>query len=180
MPSTSRVGIQAVIVAANIWIRNERRTRLSAGAVAAFSIAFAAIVFLIPAHPHFQRARGEYVVELAFILGVAAIFALLARRIACSGLLLASERVVVRGLVRTKSFSLADVEGVSPGVLHGFGNKGTPCPMVRVRHARPAGVWALGQEGWRSNRAYLEALEPLCDELNQLLESLRSAALSTT
>ena len=49
--------------------------------------------------------------------------------------------------------------------------------MLQRKHGRSIGVWALGREGvvWRFGR-YQHEMEPLCDELNVVLSTVRASS----
>jgi hypothetical protein len=115
----------------------------------------------------------------AFFLGMAALGLLLAHRLRQAGVWLGPDRVVVRNPLRTWMIPLSDATGFAGGVAAGGGN-GTPCPLLRRRHGRPVGIWALGREGvvWHFGR-YQYELEPLCDQLNVVLADL-TAGFETT
>jgi hypothetical protein len=99
---------------------------------------------------------------------------LLAKRLRQAGVWLGADGIVVRNPLRTWTVPINDVDSFAADVASGGGN-GTPCPLLRQRHGRPIGVWALGREGvvWRFGR-YQHELEPLCDQLNAVLADLKA------
>jgi hypothetical protein len=156
-------------IAPGRWIRKTKRTRGGAFFALAFALAWAAIFFVALGNPHLDKTAGEYIGFGVFFFGGAAIGVLYARRVSRAGLLVTRDGVVIRGPVKTWTVSLADAETFEPGVQPGLRN-GTPCPMLKRKSGRPVGVWALGHEGLVSRyRRYLQDLEPLCDELNEVL-----------
>jgi hypothetical protein len=159
-------------VATRTWIRRRGRTRFAATFAAVWSLGIGATP-LLAGNPHLLATSTDYLAAGMFFLAFACPGLLLARRVATAGLWLGPDGVVVRGPLRTRSVPLADAQTFAPGVQNGARN-GTPCPMLSRRNAAPIGVWALGREGlvFRFDR-YLADLQPLCDELNKLLESLR-------
>jgi hypothetical protein len=84
------------------------------------------------------------------------------------------DQIVIRNPFRTWTIPIDDADSFAEGVASGSGN-GTPCPLLRRRHGRPVGVWALGGDGviGRFGR-YVRDLQPLCDELNAALASLKT------
>jgi hypothetical protein len=109
-----------------------------------------------------------------FFLGLAAVGLLFARRLTRTGLWLGADGIVVRNPLRTVSVPIDDADSFITGVARG-GTNGTPCPLLRRRHGSAVGVWALGREGvvWRFGR-YERGFQPLCDELNAVLQSLKA------
>lgn len=171
------VGPDTVEVARSAWIRNRRRTRAWAAIAALWSLAFACLLF-ISGDFHSQMPLGEYVGLGAFYFGIGAVGMAFAGRVAKAGLWIGPDGIVVRGPFRTHSVSLAAAEVFVPGLQGGAGN-GTPCPMLERRDGRPVGVWALGRRNvvFRYRRLFQE-IQPLCDELNELVTALQSGSLS--
>jgi hypothetical protein len=166
-----------VEVARCAWIANRRRTRVWAAVAVLWSLVFAGSLF----------ATGylQWPMPLAVGLGVGAVYfgiaglgLAFARRVARAGVWLGPEGIVVRGPFITHTVSFADAEEFVPGLQGGAGN-GTPCPTLKRRPGRLVGVWALGRRNivFRYPRLFGE-IQPLCDELNELLEALRSESRS--
>jgi hypothetical protein len=165
------LGPDTVEVARSAWIRNRRRTRVWAALAALWSVVFACLLF-VPGN----RSLGGYVVLGALYFGIAALGLIFARRVATAGVWIGSEGIVVRGPFRTQSVRLADAQTFVPGLQGGAGN-GTPCPTLKRRGGRAVGVWALGRRNivFRYQRLFGE-IQPLCDELNELLTTVQSAS----
>jgi hypothetical protein len=167
-------GPAPVAVAPNVWIRNLRRTRSAAGVSIALSLVFIGIFFF--PNPHLHKTLADNLMLAAFCFGIGALGLTLARRVAAAGVRIGPQGVEVRGPLKMRRVPLAEADCFVPGVLAGLGN-GTPCPMLKRTYAQSVGVWALGREGlvFRYGH-YLQELQPLCDELNELLKSVRSTA----
>jgi hypothetical protein len=165
------LGPDTVEVARSAWIRNRRRTRVWAALAVLWSVVFACLLF-IPGN----LSLGGYVALGALYFGIAALGLVLARRVARAGVWIGPEGIVVRGPFRTQWVRLADAETFVPGLQGGAGN-GTPCPTLKRRGGRAVGVWALGRRNivFRYQRLFGE-IQPLCDELNELLTTMQSAA----
>jgi hypothetical protein len=177
MPSLWRarqvVGSDRVEVARGVWIRNRRRTRAWAAIAVLWSVVFACLL-LIPGDPHRHRTLGDYLGLGAVYFGIAAVGIAFARRVARAGVWIGPDAIVVRGPFRTQSVALDDAEVFVPG-LQGGGGNGTPCPMLERRGGRAVGVWALGRRNiWFRYRRLCQEIQPLCDELNALVEAVRS------
>jgi hypothetical protein len=165
----------ASAVAPNVWIRNTRRTRIAATVAGALSLGFAGI-FFVPGNPHWQKTAADQLGLGVFFFGTAALGLAFARRLSAAALWMGPDGIVVRGRLKTRRIPLAEAEAFVPGVLAGAGN-GTPCPMLKLKHGGAVGVWALGREGVAFRyRRYLQDLQPLCDELTEVLHALQSDA----
>jgi hypothetical protein len=162
---------RAIEVAPLVWIRNRRRTRAWAAVAVAWSAAFASLLFVggdldgsLPA----SLALG------AFYFGIAALGIVLAVRIARAGVWLGRPGIVVRGPFRTQTVALDHAGCFGPG-LQGAGGNGTPCPMLERESRRAVGVWALGRRNiWFRYQRLCDEIQPLCDDLNELVRSLRA------
>jgi hypothetical protein len=171
--SPELAGADTADVAPNAWIRNRRRTRAWAGIAALWSVVFAGLLFL-PGHAPSPASPGAYVVVGAIYFGIAALGIVFAGRVARAGLWIGANGIVVRGPFRTLSVALDDAEVFGPG-LQGRGGNGVPCPMLTRRDGRAVGVWALGRRNiWFRYRRLCQEIQPLCDELNALVEAVRS------
>jgi hypothetical protein len=168
-------GPASVAVAPNVWIRNTRRTRIGATVAVALSLGFAGI-FFVPGNPHWQKTAADQLGLGVFFFGTAALGLAFARRLSAAALWMGPDGIVVRGRLKTRRIPLAEAEAFVPGVLAGAGN-GTPCPMLKLKHGGAVGVWALGREGVAFRyRRYVQELQPLCDELTEVLKALQSGA----
>jgi hypothetical protein len=176
--ANSIAGPDRVEVARGVWIRNRRRTRVWATVAALWSVVFACLLFT-SGTLNGSKTLGDYLAFGAFYFGIAALGMGFAGRVAKAGLWIGPDGIVVRGPFRTRSVSIADAQAFVPGLQGGAGN-GTPCPMLERRDGRPVGVWALGRRNivFRYQRLFAE-IQPLCDELNELVTALRSAPSST-
>jgi hypothetical protein len=173
------VGPDTVDVARSVWIRNRRRTRAWAAIAVLWSVVFAGLLFL-PGASHRQRTLSEYLVLGVFYFGIAALGMAFAGRVANAGLWIGPEGIVVRGPFRTRAVALDDAAIFAPG-LQGRGGNGTPCPMLERRDGRAVGVWALGRRNiWFRYQRLCQEIQPLCDELNELVETLRSGPSAET
>jgi hypothetical protein len=163
----------AVVVAPGVWLRNRRRTRAWALISAAWSLALGSLMF-IPGRLPANASAAETIVLITFYFGIAGLGVALARRVARAGVRIADDGIVIRGPFRTQSVTLAEAERFAPG-LQGRGGNGVPCPILARHSQGAAGVWALGQRNiwFRYRRVCLE-LQPLCDDLNGLVDALRS------
>jgi hypothetical protein len=110
----------------------------------------------------------------ALYFGIAALGLVFAARVARAGVWIGADGIVVRGPFRTRSVALDDAGRFVPG-LQGRGGNGVPCPMLE-RHDDPAvGVWALGRRNvWFRYQRLCQEIQPLCDELDALVGTLRS------
>jgi hypothetical protein len=165
-------GSDVVVVAPRVWIRNRRRTRAWAGIAVVWSVAFACLLLIsgdLDRHPTLDETLGLG----AFYFGIAAVGLVFAARVARAGLWIAADGIVVRGPFRTQSVALDDAARFSPG-LQGAGGNGTPCPMLERRDRRAVGVWALGRRNmWFRYQRVCQEIQPLCDELDALVRTLR-------
>jgi hypothetical protein len=169
----------ASLVAPNVWMRKARRTTTFAALAYLNAAAWVAMSVDVSTRSRYTSHTGSYVVMLVYLLGVAALSAMAGLRLTSCGLWMSQETVVVIGPLRTWTLSVGEVEGFAPGV-RGPRN-GTPSPVLTRTHGRSIGVWALGREGLISSYGrYLEELRPLCDELNELLRSLKAARQAPT
>lgn len=168
-------GSDAIAVAPRVWLRNRRRTRAWAAIAAAWSTLFACLVF-IPGRIPVNSPASETLVLIAFYFGIGAIGLALARRVARAGLWIGPDGIVVRGPFRTQSVALGDAGRFVPG-LQGRAGNGVPCPMLGRPGRAGAGVWALGRRNvWFRYARICEELQPLCDDLNELVDALRPPA----
>jgi hypothetical protein len=89
-------------------------------------------------------------------------------------MLMSRDGIVVQNPLSTTTIALSDADGFVAGTAKGVGN-GTPCPILKLKHAGGVGVWALGREGviWKFKR-YEQELQPLCDQLNATLDDLKT------
>jgi hypothetical protein len=169
VPHTGQVGVPATVaVARNAWLRNSRRTRAWAAISAAWSIVFTGLVF-IPGRLPADSSVGETVTLIVFYFGIGAIGLVLACRIARAGVWIGPDEIVIRGPFRTRSISGGDGGRFAPG-LQGRGGNGVPCPILERQGDGVAGVWALGQRNvWFRYSRMCDELQPLCDQLNELV-----------
>jgi hypothetical protein len=166
------VGPDTVDVARSVWIRNRRRTRTWAVIAASWSVVFACLLF-VSGDLNGQGTVGVYAGLAVFYFGIAAIGMAFAGRVARAGLWIGPDGIVVRGPFRTRLIGLDDAANFAPG-LQGRGGNGTPCPMLERRGGRAIGVWALGRRNiWFHYERLCQEIQPLCDELNELVDTLR-------
>jgi hypothetical protein len=167
------VGSDSVEVLPRVWIRNRRRTRGWAAIAVAWSVAFAGVLF-VSGDLNGPTTLGKALGLGGFYFGIAAVGLVFARRVARAGLWIGPGAIVVRGPLRTQSVALHDVAHFVPG-LQGRGGNGTPCPMLERGDRPGVGVWALGRRNiWFRYQRVCQEIQPLCDELNGLVATLRS------
>jgi hypothetical protein len=165
----------AMSVAPSTWIRKRRRTLAFATCAFLNSAFWIWMLVFMAGKPRYASHSGELVSIVLFFLAVALASAVAGRRLARSGLWIGSTGIVVRGPLRTWRLAVGDVEQIEPGVQRpGDVGNGTPCPTLKLANGRAIGIWALGGEGLIFDyRRLLEDMQPLCDDLNRLLERAR-------
>jgi hypothetical protein len=174
MSSDHRAGQAAITVAPGVWIRNRRRTRAWSAIAVVWSLVFTSLRFRPGGSAAHLTLAGNVILS-GLYLGLAAIALVLAGRVARAGVRIGPDGILVRGPFRGHAVPLDDAGRFAPG-LQGAGGNGTPCPMLARRRRRPVGVWALGQRNvWFRYARVCGEIQPLCDELNQLVDGLRSA-----
>lgn len=161
-------------IAQRHWLRSRPRI-LGIGCMWLLYAAF----FVWIAFHHTERTAGGGSVSpvLTIMLLVLAVPGLvLGVRELRSGLWIASDAVIVRGMFRTTMLSPNEIDGFKPEM------RLAPSPLVHRKHGTPLIVGALAHGGFskRTQADCLKALEPLCDQLNALLESVRSEQPSRT
>jgi hypothetical protein len=173
------VGVDTVKVAPRVWLRNRRRTWAWAAIAVAWSVVFACLPF-ISGDLNARSTLGVTVGLGAFYFGIAAVGMVFAGRVARAGLWIGPDGIVVLGPFKTQSVALEHASRFAPG-LQGGGGNGTPCPMLERGDRRGVGVWALGRRNiWFRYDRLCQEIQPLCDELNELVGTLRSAPSSET
>jgi hypothetical protein len=166
----------SVQVRPGVCIRNRRRTRAWSAIAALWSVAFVAL--LVRSFNGHMTLVGDLVLGTMY-LGLAALGVLLAYRVARAGLWIGSDGIVIRGPFKTNTLALNDASYFAPG-LQGRGGNGTPCPILERRNGPAVGVWALGRRNiWFRYERVCQEIQPVCDELNQLVAALRGSAPST-
>jgi hypothetical protein len=168
-------------VAANAWIRKRHRTLGFAMCAFLNSALWIWMLVFTANKPRYAGRSGELASIVLFFLAVALASAALGWRLARCGLWIGPAGIVVRGPLRTWRLAVQDVERIEPGVQRpGDAGNGTPCPILKLANGRAIGVWALGGEGLVfSYHRLLENMQPLCDDLNRLLEDVRPADCAT-
>jgi hypothetical protein len=157
-------------VAPRAWLK--RSPRIRGFLVATVGIIVFDFVLAVQLASSSAGADGEAGVfnAVVFFLVFAGPCAWVAWRVARSGLWIGPEGLVIRGPFRSWAVQPEEALRFTTGVEKGTGNA-TPCPMLERADGDPVGVWALGREGWVwSYDKHLEELEPLCEQLNQLLK----------
>lgn len=167
-----------MVIEPNTWIRQRRRTRGFAVAAACWSVGMLMIapVAILSAHSHWHNTVGNDVGLGVFVCALAAAGFWMAHRLATAGVWLGSDGITVKGPFKARSLSVVDAQAFVPGVW-GSGVNGTPCPVLKRTHGPAVGLWALGRDGviWRYAR-YADELQPLCDQLNEVLRAVKSHA----
>jgi hypothetical protein len=173
MPSHVQAGQVApheIPMAPDLWIRNRRRTRAWSAVAVVWSVVVASRLLVAGGG---SRASEVTLVFAAIYLPLAVLGVVLAIRIVRAGVRIGADGVVVRGPFRTQTVALDTALRFSPG-LQGRGGNGTPCPMLGRRGQRAVGVWALGRRNiWFRYDRVCQEIQPACDELNALVESVR-------
>ena len=154
----------------NTWMRPRSRHRAHAMFLGFMAFCNAALSLVVAV---MGRSLDEGAAA-AMLLVVAAGCGVVAYRTYHAGLWIAADGIVIRGPLWTSRVAVDAAESFFAGVQDGAGN-GTPCPMLATGDGRAIGVWALGRQGvvWRYPR-YLRELEPVCTELNRLLECAKA------
>jgi hypothetical protein len=161
----------SVQVRPGVCIRNRRRTRAWSAIAVLWSVAFVAL--LVRSFNGHMTLVGDLVLGTMY-LGLAALGVLLAYRVARAGLWIGSDGIVIRGPFKTNTLAVNDASYFAPG-LQGRGGNGTPCPILERRNGPAVGVWALGRRNiWFRYERVCQEIQPVCDELNQLVTALRS------
>jgi hypothetical protein len=166
------------VVAPRVWLCRRRRQRglsLFAGAGGALSASAAVVTLVTAVAGVVHDSPRDLALACATMALLASGLLLCAARLWRAGLWVAAEGVVVRGPLRTHRFALADVAAVHAGIQPGATN-GSPGVLLLLEDGRCIPVWALSNEGWiwRMQR-YVHAWEPVCAQLEDLIESLRRA-----
>jgi hypothetical protein len=138
-----------------------------------WSVVFAGLLFR-PTALHGRVTTVGYLGLGVFFFGIASLGIALAYRVARAGVWIAPDGIVVRGPFRTHSVAVDDAGRFVPG-LQGRGGNGTPCPLLQRRDRPAVGVWGLGRRNiWFRYQRLCQEIQPLCDELNVLVASVRS------
>ena len=178
--NSAQLGVR---VAPNTWMRKRGTGTLlyfAYGVVFALFFATGGVVVL------FSLGSGEplalmILVDLMFWVA-AALAMRFAVRMARAGVRISPSGVCLRGVLRTRTLPLAGVEGFAPAAYPG----GLLRSEVGVRLMRRQGydlrVWAMRKGAPSSKERLKEAkdgLQPLCKELNQLLQSMRGGVVDS-
>jgi hypothetical protein len=172
VPAHERVGVTRVKIATDVWIRNLNQTVGcgAAGVAVAGFWAWMGFHFVIFHHSQVPATTASKVGAAAFLLSLAVLFLWCGIRQLRAGLWISRERVVVRGMLRTRI--------IDPDEATGFvaGTRLAPCPLLHRKHGRPFAVTALSRSGIlkSSNARFLRQVGPVCDELNVLLATVQS------
>jgi len=170
-------GPAGIEVAPDVWMREDGTGRALAVILSGLaSLIFSAFVVIGLSEAGGDAFATVIAVELSFGLS-AALFAAIAVRMARAGLRISAEGICLRGMVRTRRLSLAEVDEFVPGTFSSVPLRSEIGVKVRRREGRDLDIWAMGY-GAPATEAGLEdglaAMRPLCDELNRLLFSLRA------
>lgn len=171
-----------VAVAPGVWMRRAEWTTPLGAAYAGLSAIFwmgMAVVTTVMFGGSGGPVLDMVAVELFFV-AFAAISLWLAIRLPRAALRIGPEGVTLRGRLRTRELRLAEVDRFVPGVF----SSGLARSSLGVRLKRRQGwdliVWAM-RSGAGSGKADLEAAlaewQPVCDQLNELLHTMRGEAL---
>ena len=161
-----------------VWMRTQPRARIYAAVAFVLGLGLCAVP-LVPA----RHSPTSYPFWTSFVLflstdGIGIAILVAGVRIARAGLWVDDNRLVVRGVLRTRTFALGDVDSVEPRPVDGS-NRMTPCPEVRRKHGRPFPVFALAHDGFlqggaAGRRRQAQKVKADCDALNALLAGLRN------
>jgi hypothetical protein len=164
------------------WLRN-REPRTTLGVVYCLVAAIATVAYMAFRVPSTRVAESS----TSGLVGGEAVFALLvvgfligAFRVSRRGLLVDSGGVTIRGYLRTVHVAAAQVDAFVPGAEYGRYGGGLLRQAygvrLRRRDSREYFVRALHtgeSSGARSTEAARQKWQPVCDELNALVASLR-------
>jgi hypothetical protein len=153
------------------WIRNERRSRrfaLAYRALAALWLVAGAVNTTVYA------SGGPPVCLIVSVASFAASVGAVvySKRCMRTGLLVGSDRVVIRNPLRTIEFPVSQVERFEAGAQDagGVSPNATPGVALALRDGRRIFVWPLGQEGFAWNtRKNAQRWEPTAEALTRLL-----------
>ncbi len=169
--------LDGVLVAPDSWIRKDDTSR----ALAVILSGFAALVFAtLAVIALFVVTRGAGLsTAIAVVVALAALsvaFGSLAFRLLAAGVRIGDGEVRLRGMLRTRRIPLEDVERFESGVFSSVPLHDEIGVRLLRRNGADLDVWALGGgpvQGDGALEAGLQRLEPLCDELNRLLDEAR-------
>lgn len=168
------LALHGVEVAPDSWVRKDDTGR----AMAMILSGLAALVFAVLAPiAVLSAADGAPAAALAAIavscVVGAALFSFLALRLSMAGVMISAGEVRLRGILRTRRLPADEVERFEPGFFSSVPLRDeVGVRIVRRGGGRDLDVWALGGgpvEGDGELEARLAALEPICEELNELL-----------
>jgi hypothetical protein len=167
-----------VEVAQSRWIRHEPRTLGIGASLLLFGAFFVwmGLHLVIFRHSRVPISTGTKIGLSLEVLPIGVVFLYLSLREFRSGLWLDSRVVIVRGLIRTRRFRPDELDGFKPEM------RLAPCPLLHCKHGSPVVVGALAHGGFvkSTNNARLADLEPVCGELNALLQTVQSAEAAST
>lgn len=170
-------GPYSAVVRPGVWIRaREPWTYAGAGfgVLCGLGVGYALI------HAYVTRwtghAWGDGLEMACFLAILAGIPILLSVRALRAAIRFSADGVTVRGLLRTTRVPLREVEGFAPRGLGLGGVRSTVGIVMRRRARHDLVVWALRHGEFsdrRSQEAARQRWQPLCDELDELVRSLR-------
>ncbi|MEA2154981.1 MAG: hypothetical protein QOE11_1121 [Solirubrobacteraceae bacterium] len=156
-----------------VWIRKQRRVRRSGGFWLALSVGSVA-GWLATAFGT-GATLGSVLVTALFLLAPAGLYGFVGVRMLRAGLWIDADGIVIRNPLVTYRFTIAQAQRFTPGLWSAVSSNGTPCPLLENSIGAAIGVWALGKDTSIFTSAdYLEVLQPVCDELSRMLESLHA------
>lgn len=173
-------GLHGVVVAPDSWIRKDDTSRALAvilSGLAAMVFAVLTVIALFAAVP--DADLGTAVAVVGLLAAFTAIFAWLAIRLVAAGVRIGPGEVRLRGMLRTRRIPLEQVERFEAGVFSSLPLHDEIGVRILRRGGRDLDVWALGGGsviGDGELEAGLALLEPLCEELNGLLDEARRGA----
>jgi hypothetical protein len=179
-PPAAEIAVPGVRVAPDAWIRRDDTGRAVAAilsGLAAMVFAVLTVIALFAAVP--DADTGTAVAVVGLLAAFTAIFAWLAIRLVAAGVRIDPGEVRLRGMLRTRRIPLGEVERFEAGVFSSLPLHDEIGVRILRRGGRDLDVWALGGGsvvGEGELEAGLSLLEPLCDQLNGLLEEARRGA----
>jgi hypothetical protein len=174
---TDRSNDVGIEVAPDVWIRKRGiGTVLYVGYAAASSLFFASGGIALLLSPWTDGSVASVVVFDLACGAMAALSLRFAVRMARAGLRISADGVLLRGVLRTHRLPLAAVEGFKAGSYPGGALRTEAGVNLVLREGRSLRVWAMRKGAPTGRRGLNEALadlQPLCDELNGLLQEMK-------
>jgi hypothetical protein len=167
------VASMRVEIAQGRWIRSPART----ATIGSLCFVWAGVFTWLAFHHHervYQDSSSAGLTVFVLILAIPGL--MLGVRELRSGLWIDSDAVVVRALFRTLRLSPNDVDGFKAEM------RLAPSPLLHRKHGAPVIIGALAHGGFlkSSQQKCLDALDPVCEQLNALLRAAQTEQPSRT